>query len=161
MYCELVDTGKMFKNKKVYTCNYCKIELALENSDTKILCFKRRADVQRSIIAQSLEKNPIYTGIDYGPDNDMAQDIEMLMKNIAKQNNETEVADSQQEKTKEELCTKQQIDTRLEICNKCEYYQADACILCGCRIVREKNYQNKLANKNAECPAGKWGPILD
>ena len=61
----------------------------------------------------------------------------------------------------DKICSKEQIDSRLAICQKCEYYKADACLLCGCSVVREQNFNNKLAHKNKACPINKWGPIND
>lgn len=169
MYCNFIDTGKTFLDKKIYKCNYCAIELALENSDTKVMCFKRAIDMNRDILNQSLKENPIFTGTDFGPDNDIAKeagfysrgDIDRYSTDVNKTHEaeQAQIKPSQQTPPKPELCSKEQIDQRLEICNTCEYYKEDACILCGCRIVREKNHQNKLANKNASCPANKWGPV--
>lgn len=170
MYCEFIDTGKVFGNKKIYKCSYCSMELALEDSSTNVMCFKRRMDMTKALLDKSLKENPIFTGTDFGPDNDAAKeagfysrgDIDRYSTDV----NKTSEAEQSQIKPpqqtvpqKPELCSKQEIDQRLEICNTCEYYKEDACILCGCRIVREKNHQNKLANKNASCPANKWGPV--
>lgn len=169
MYCEFVDTGKTFQDKKIYKCSYCSMELALEDESTKVMCFKRRIDIAKDLLDHSLRTNPIYTGTDFGPDSDAAKEVGFYSRgdidkydtdsNKTSKPEQPEIKPQQQTAPKPELCSKEQIDKRLEICNSCEYYQEDACILCGCRIVREKNHQNKLANKNASCPANKWGPV--
>lgn len=171
VFCDFVDTGKTFLSRHIYRCQYCGIELSLENPNTNITCFKKQIDMHYSVIKKSLSENPIYTGVDFGPDSELAEafgmsdhgdsrsnkEIISSSKNLSKEPEQT--VDEQAQSQKSELCSKQEIDQRMEICNTCEYYQEDACILCGCRIVREKNHQNKLANKNAVCPAGKWGVI--
>ena len=58
-------------------------------------------------------------------------------------------------------CSEEQIDARLAICNTCEFYKDNSCLHCGCVIVRESNYMNKLAHKEQSCPINKWGPIAD
>lgn len=169
MYCNFIDTGKKFGVTKIYKCTYCDIELALEDENTKMLCFKARIDIHKALLEKSLKEHPIFTGTDFGDDTDLAiaagfysrGDIDRYAADVNKTSKaeQPEIKPTQQAPPKPELCSKEQIDKRLEICNSCEYYQEDACILCGCRIVREKNHQNKLANKNASCPANKWGPV--
>ena len=90
LYCDLVDTGKTFNNKKIYKCQKCDLEAGLEDPNAK-----------------------------------------------------------------------EQINSRMDICNSCEYYKDDACMLCGCRVVRDTVYQNKLADKSASCPDGRWKAIED
>ena len=131
IYCNFQDTGKVFNGKKVYKCYNCDLELGLDDPDTKVLCF--------------------------------AEDMKLKKALMEKYQHEMEELDKQDidigEINETDLCSKEQIDERLAICNSCEHYQDNSCLLCGCRIVREKNYQNKLANKNASCPDNKWGPI--
>jgi len=171
IFCELVDTGKTFLSKRIYKCKYCGMELALENANTNITCFKKQIDMYNTMISKTLHENPIYTGVDFGPDSELAESIgihdhgdsppnkELISASQKLPEEPAESVGEQIQTQKTELCSKQEIDQRMEICKTCEYYQEDACILCGCRIVREKNHQNKLANKNAACPAGKWGVI--
>jgi hypothetical protein len=59
------------------------------------------------------------------------------------------------------MCSKEQIDERLDICHKCEHFKDSSCLLCGCVVVRDKNFNNKLAHKRHACPINKWGPIID
>jgi len=56
-------------------------------------------------------------------------------------------------------CTQEQIDARFAICQGCEHYDGRACRLCGCPVVREKQFVSKLSWANEKCPAGKWGPV--
>lgn len=56
------------------------------------------------------------------------------------------------------MCTQEQIDRRFEICKGCEFFQGDACVKCGCPLVREKKFVSKLSWANESCPVGKWGP---
>jgi len=49
-------------------------------------------------------------------------------------------------------CTDQQIAERHAICVACPHYQDEACGLCGCPIVREKNYLSKLSWADQSCP---------
>lgn len=168
MFCEFEETQRKFLNKKIYKCRYCETELALEDGNVKVMCFKKRIDMQRSLLKQTLRDNPIYIGTDYGSGNEAAKeigiyergDLDLVDNEEIKEHKESvNIKPPQHQETKTQLCSKEQIDKRLEICNTCEHYQEDACMLCGCRIVREKNYLNKLANKNASCPANKWGPV--
>lgn len=56
-------------------------------------------------------------------------------------------------------CTDEEINTRYNICQSCEYFQNQTCKLCGCNLVRERIYMNKLAWADQSCPIKKWGPI--
>lgn len=56
-------------------------------------------------------------------------------------------------------CTDAQIHQRYEICKGCEFFQNNICTKCGCNLVREKIYMNKLAWADQSCPIGKWGPV--
>ena len=55
-----------------------------------------------------------------------------------------------------DLCSEQTIDYRLSICQQCEHYSNSTCSQCGCSLVRDRNYMNKLAQKSEQCPIGKW-----
>lgn len=167
MYCDLVFTGKIFNNHKVYKCQYCGLEAGIEGEDPQILCFKKQNDAYRSSLMYNFSKYP--NVLEKNKDILFNEIINQQMRkeeksyfsqntNAISDNTEIEVS-NEKLPTEDILCSKEQIDQRLDICNKCEYLRDNACMLCGCRIVREKNHQNKLANKNASCPAGKWGPI--
>lgn len=56
-------------------------------------------------------------------------------------------------------CTDDQIQERYNICLSCEHFQNNTCSKCGCTLMRERAYMNKLAWADQSCPVGKWGPI--
>lgn len=56
-------------------------------------------------------------------------------------------------------CTDDEINYRYNICKSCEHFQNNTCKLCGCNLVRERIYMNKLAWADQSCPIKKWGPI--
>lgn len=56
-------------------------------------------------------------------------------------------------------CSQEQIDQRFAICKQCEHFDGKACRLCGCPVVRERQFVSKLSWANEKCPAGKWGPV--
>lgn len=153
-YCNFVDTNTMFNGKKIFECSYCGIKLGLENSTTEILCFKKIQDFTMSIRKIQYPSLEQPTSMD---SNTPIQDI-VLNKILDKQKQLEE-----QEKNKnnpDNLCSEEEIETRLSICKSCEHYKENSCLLCGCQIVREANYMNKLAHKDQKCPADKWGPIV-
>jgi len=149
MYCDLIFTGKTFNGKKIYRCEKCGLEAGLEDPKAKIYCFEKNTELfQQKFMHQQVHED--------NEDNALVQGVPF------KYNTKEELLKDQQEQIEQQdavLATPEQIQERMDICNKCQYYKDEACMLCGCRIVREKNYQNKLANKNASCPEGKWGPI--
>lgn len=98
-------------------------------------------------------------GLELGLDNPNTKVLCFYQDIQLKQTLMKEAEQEPQQQEAENLCSKEEIDSRLAICNTCEHYKNEACMLCGCRIVREKNYLNKLANKDASCPDGRWGPI--
>lgn len=160
MYCNFQETGQVFKHKKIYKCSECGLTIALENPDAKIICFPYAREIFNHHIVENdghpLNKDMIVNNkqeahilIDKIKDNDNIISSTKPL-NVNKQK------ESDQDTTL--LCTQEQIESRLAICKKCEYYKDDACLLCGCTIVREKNYKNKLANVYAHCPDGRWGP---
>jgi len=147
-YCDLEDTNTEFNGNKVYRCKYCNLTLALENADTKMLCFKKMIDTQ-NLIKQSMgaaDGNVVFTSPEKMKDTVLEQ-VLTEQKKVSEVSSETN------------MCSKEQIDHRLQICNSCEHYKENLCELCGCTIVREQNYQNKLSHKNASCPINKWGPV--
>lgn len=56
-------------------------------------------------------------------------------------------------------CTDDEINYRYNICKSCEHFQNNTCKLCGCHLVRDRIYMNKLAWADQSCPIKKWGPI--
>lgn len=155
-FCDFIDTETTFKGKKIYECKYCKIKLTLENPDTKVLCFKKQRELENIV-------NP---HIDPPIDNiKSVDDIMTIVQNsLYEKGPITEDAFNQSAKTGENsdnLCSKEQIEHRMSICQTCEYFKENSCLLCGCNIVREKNYNNKLAQKNQHCPIYKWKEIQD
>jgi hypothetical protein len=149
MYCEFQETGEIFKHKKIYKCNNCGLTVALENPEAKILCFPYATALFNQELPDG--KPAILKNAQVVEDD---KHINQVMHNVVEQQHKPVIND-----TTDLLCSQQDIESRLNICKKCDYYRDDACMLCGCHIVREKNYKNKLANKNAICPDGRWGPV--
>lgn len=54
------------------------------------------------------------------------------------------------------LCDTKEIESRHQICLGCEFLQNQTCTRCGCNIVRDRVFMNKLAHKTESCPMGKW-----
>ncbi len=148
MYCKFQDTGEIYNNKKLYICNNCGMKVGLENPDAKIICFP----LSREALDHRLSEANINPVLDRTPrviSNE--EDRAKVLKN-ARERGEYDYKSN-------DLCSDDEIKDRLAICNQCEYYENDACNLCGCVIVREKNYKNKLAMRNASCPDNRWGPV--
>lgn len=141
MYCDLKFTGQTFNGKKVYRCDKCGLEAGLDDPDTKIYCFEKNMEAFKAEYAQRETAMEIQ--------NDSTVDAQQIIED---QKQKIEEANAQ-------MASQEEIEQRMSICNSCEYYKEEACMLCGCRVVREKNYQNKLANKKATCPDGRWGQI--
>lgn len=55
-------------------------------------------------------------------------------------------------------CNKQQIQERYDICKQCiEFNKTKSiCNICGCNLSNHKEFMNKLAWADQECPVGKW-----
>lgn len=163
-YCEFIPTGQTFKGKKIYKCNYCGITLSLENPDAKILCFKKQNDFFINMENQSRddeeklrtdyitkEQLPAYL------QNDSQKHLVTTQDDI----DTHYVAEDSPNNNQSNLCTTEQVDSRLAICKGCKHFKDETCLLCGCTVVREANFNNKLAHKTASCPINKWGPIKD
>jgi hypothetical protein len=155
-YCNLTDTGTIFNNKKVYSCEYCGIKIGLDNPDTKMFCFKKIQDFSMSI-KKYANPSAVVNPIDIG-EKEFLQDI-VLNKVIQDHSEEQKIKTN--ENNPLNLCSEEQIESRLKVCRSCEFYKDNSCMLCGCQIVREANHMNKLAHKDQKCPADKWGPIVD
>jgi hypothetical protein len=55
------------------------------------------------------------------------------------------------------MCSDEEIIRRHDICLGCEFFKENACIKCGCPVMRAKGYVSKLSWADQECPVGKWG----
>lgn len=160
MYCEFEDTHTLYNDKKIYSCIYCGIKLLLEDpNNAKILCFAKRDELNRLI-------DPTKKSINGLDDSNIQQSaIKMALEKNSDQsvnmNSIDSMVQSIKDKKENNLCSEEQINSRLEICKSCEYYKDNSCMLCGCVIVRESNYTNKLAHKDQHCPIMKWKQIVD
>ena len=155
-YCDFIDTREMFNNKKIYQCSYCGLKIGLDDPKTSVLCFKKMQDYTVSI---NKIVNPTFKdeGVTEVKDGDMVQDIVLGRALEKNEELDKEINVNTDEKN---MCSKEQIDSRMSICQSCEFYKEHSCMLCGCQIVREANYMNKLAHKDQKCPADKWGPVF-
>jgi hypothetical protein len=153
-YCDLIPLNTFFNNKPLYKCQYCGLTVGLEKPDTQILCFKKMEDISNQI--HNIHTNST-NSIEHISDNKNLSDV--ILEKIS-QDSKEKILKEQNHNNPENLCSPEQIDTRLAICNTCEYFQNNSCLLCGCTVVRETTYNNKLAHKDQKCPADKWGPIF-
>lgn len=159
-YCDLKPLHTFFNNKPLYQCNYCGLTVALDSADTQILCFKKMEDISRTINNSHTNNNT--TNIFHVDINSSLGDTVLAKIQQDTEKLEKEEIQKYQELNKSDnLCSSEQIEQRLAICNTCEYFKNSSCLLCGCTIVREANYQNKLAHKDQKCPVDKWGIISD
>lgn len=159
-YCTFIDTGNTFNNKKVYKCSYCNTQLALEDPNINIICFKKHNEFINYI--DNLGKDPKDMTLNLHAESE-AHFKSLVEKELEK--TKINPADSNENvkniKQPDYMCSKEQIDYRLKICSSCEHFKDNSCLLCGCVVVRDKNFNNKLAHKNHSCPINKWGPIID
>lgn len=159
-FCNFEDTGKVFRDKKIYKCSYCGSQLALEDPTINIICFKKHNEIMTDIENDMLpEKHKVLN---------LHANSEAEFKQLVSQQVDLErqpIPSAQDISTATEsvdaMCNKEQIDQRLSICEKCEHFKDHSCLLCGCVVVRDKNFNNKLAHKRHSCPINKWGPIID
>jgi hypothetical protein len=158
LYCEFEKTGAQFNKRDIYKCKYCDIQLLLENPEnSKVICFAKRDAINQTIdpnrdkvvsglTSDNFEENILQHVLEkYGSADKFLKDVEQIKQAVETNN----------------ICSQEQINQRLKICSTCEYYENDSCLLCGCVVVRDANYKNKLAQKNQVCPTGKWGAIKD
>lgn len=165
MYCEFEDTNTFFNDKPVYRCIYCNIKLLLDDpKNAKILCFSKRDELNRLVLGK--ENTDYVDGI---------TSLDQLKKVATKKafdeykdmqpsasGNLVEMIQSiKDKKLSGNMCSEEQINERLKICSGCEYYKDNSCMLCGCVVVRDANYSNKLAHKDQSCPIMKWQEITD
>ena len=180
LYCDLSDTGKTFKSKKIYKCEKCGLEAGLDSPDANILCFAKTSEAHISTISEvnqaaiEARENDKLLHEYENRGNNPSYTQESILKNLKEQG--IDVEDSNLVNTSPEYldlnehgepktaiisASEEQINERMDICNSCEYYKNESCMLCGCRVVRDSIYQNKLADKKASCPDGRWGAIKD
>lgn len=57
---------------------------------------------------------------------------------------------------KNDLCSEERIQIRYNTCQQCEFFKDNSCEKCGCTVIRDRNYLNKLAVKSEHCPIDKW-----
>ena len=72
------------------------------------------------------------------------------------QNDEPKIDPASQKIDDIKKCSIEEIENRFRICNSCEFYNNNTCEKCGCYLVRDQIYMNKLAWKDQSCPIGKW-----
>lgn len=158
MFCEFENTGTQFNNRDIYACKYCNTKLLLDNpSQAKVMCFGKS-----KIINEMINEKPIDIIDGLNENNFVEAALHKALENSdSKKIDEDLSVEDLLKASKQEsaLCSEEQIQSRLNICKLCEYYQDDSCMLCGCVIVREANYKNKLALKHQSCPINKWGQI--
>lgn len=55
-------------------------------------------------------------------------------------------------------CSKQEIIDRYQICISCDKFNAtkSICNVCGCNLSNRKEFMNKLAWADQQCPERKW-----
>lgn len=152
LFCDFEDTGTLYKNRKVYACKHCNIKLALDNPLTKIFCFAKKRALDEMVNPDA--PKPIYDI--KNPD----QIMDIAKQQFLEKGN-TNQSTFDISSTTNNMCSKEQITERMQICQKCEYYKDNSCLLCGCTVVREQNYNNKLAKKDQRCPIFKWNEIKD
>lgn len=152
-FCDFIDTGNIFKDKKIYRCSYCGTQLALEDPNIHILCFKKQHDLFSSLHNVSSKE-------EHKDLNLHAESEEHFRSLVQQQIDKTKINPAKDlPESSPNLCSKEQIDERLKICHSCEHFKDNSCLLCGCVVVRDKNFNNKLAHKEHSCPINKWGPI--
>lgn len=161
MYCEFENTNTQFNGRDIYKCKYCDIKLLLEDPDNaRVMCFAKREAINRSL-------DPNYDDSEVMPglteDNFKEHAInQIIQKHAVAEGTPEELIEKTKNRIHDhDMCSKEQIEERMSICEKCEFYENNSCLMCGCVVVRDKKYQNKLAKKSQVCPVGKWGQIKD
>lgn len=66
---------------------------------------------------------------------------------------------AKQQTTDPNCCSVEEIKNRYSICEKCEKFNENVCLECGCFISSSAHFTNKLYWKNNSCPLNKWGQI--
>jgi hypothetical protein len=162
MYCEFEDTNTLFNNKPIYRCPYCGIKLLLDDpKNVKIMCFAKREELNQLVLGDS--NTPHIDGLN--EENLEAAVFDSIIKSHRSipvdTGNISSMIDAIKTSKSANMCSDEQISERLQICNSCEYYKDNSCMLCGCVVIRDANYTNKLAHKDQNCPIMKWKAITD
>lgn len=159
-FCHFEDTGKIFRDKKIYKCSYCGSQLALEDPTINIICFKKHneimTEIENNILPDKQKTLNLHANSEAEFKQLVAQQVDLERQPISSEQNIVSSIESV-----DPMCNKEQIDQRLSICQHCEHFKDNSCLLCGCVVVRDKNFNNKLAHKRHSCPINKWGPIID
>lgn len=160
IFCEFEDTNMSFNDKKVYACKNCGIKLTLTDPGIKILCFAKKKILEDAVNPYS---DTTIDGIKNHSDIIKAAFDQLGHKSVPTEETFQQMKSQldEPENPEDNLCSKEQIEERMSICQKCEYFKDNSCLLCGCTVIREKNYNNKLAKKNQHCPIFKWKAIKD
>jgi hypothetical protein len=164
-YCTFEDTQILFKNKKIYRCSYCGTQLALDSPNTKILCFKKHNEIINSIVNMGVEPEKQILNKHAESEAHFQKIVQDQLQSqtidisLNTEKDSQPVLQNKPTTSVDVLCSKEQIEERLKICNACEHFKDNSCLLCGCVVVRDKNFNNKLAHKNHSCPINKWGPV--
>ena len=161
MYCEFEDSNAVFNNKPIYQCVYCGIKLLLDDpKNAKILCFAKRDELNHLVFGKD---HNVVNGLN--SDNLQNAAVDMVIKANgsipANTGNLASMMEAIKAGQNANMCSEEQINERLKICNSCEYYKDNSCMLCGCVVIRDANYTNKLAHKDQACPIMKWQQITD
>lgn len=64
-----------------------------------------------------------------------------------------------QDYSNEKICTQKEIEDRFSICRYCEFFNNNSCDKCGCPLMRDNVFAQKLRLANEECPIGRWSKI--
>jgi len=162
MYCEFEDTNTLFNNKPIYQCPYCGIKLLLDDpKNAKIMCFGKRNELNQIVLGK---ENTDYTDGLTGEGLKAAAINKVLKSGNSQPVNTGDLSSmiaAIKSSKSANMCSDEQINERLQICNSCEYYKDNSCMLCGCVVIRDANYTNKLAHKDQACPIMKWKQITD
>jgi len=163
MYCEFEDTNTLFNNKPIYRCPYCGIKLLLDDpQNAKIMCFGKRNELNEIVLGK---ENTNFTDGLTSPEQLKTEAINRAIKPDSSSPVNTGDFSSMIAAIKSSksanMCSDEQISERLKICNSCEYYKDNSCMLCGCVVIRDANYTNKLAHKDQNCPIMKWQAITN
>lgn len=160
MYCEFENTNTLFNNKPIYQCIYCGIKLLLDDpQNAKIMCFAKRDELNQLVLGDNYAK-PIDGLNDENLEKAAVNEIIKSNGSIpANSGNIASMIQAMKADKDNNMCSEEQINERLKICNSCEYYKDNSCMMCGCVVIRDANYSNKLAHKDQSCPIMKWTAI--
>lgn len=162
MYCEFEDTNTLFNNKPIYQCSYCGIKLLLDDpQNAKVMCFGKRNELNQIVLGKEntyYEDGLTKEGLTTAAINKV---LKADSSHPANTGDLSSMIAAIKNSKSANMCSDEQINERLQICNSCEYYKDNSCMLCGCVVIRDANYTNKLAHKDQACPIMKWKQITD